>query len=348
MGAGPLRSLAVVPKPPEAPVVAPGKTPDVVLPTQTEIAPDSSKVLAEYQRLYSAKQVAKATNLLREAIDSMPLDAKLRVAFVQHLNSIGRHDEAAAEAQRALVLLPESPELRALAARTYINSGQSDLAEAQLNEALARNPDDPLTRTMVADLNLRALKPRAAIEHIDAAFKKTPTKDLAYRRATANALLGNGAAVEADLAQAAKLESTSEIETYRLCMHVVDNGLDKRMGDLRSLFQRATVKRQDPEVAQLLDSQISLLQTHQKLLQGWPAPGIHKNSHGKRLLALNLLAQSLSGLKAFLSDGNEDTLSDSSIDLGETIKQFGLAKQALSMEEGSIAEHGSITVHPDY
>ena len=338
---GPLRKFASEPSPPVAPPPAQGQAPRVsatVDPVHQQ--PDSTKALAEYQALMAAKKVTEATTTLREAIDASPLDANLRIAFIQHLSKLGRNPEAAAEATRASLLIPDSSELRALAAQAFIDTGQSAQAETQLNEALARNPDDVPTRTMIADMDLGALKPQAALEHIDAAMKKAPSKDLAFRRALADALIGDGGAVTSDLAQATQLTNwTGSVDqTYVRCMRALDHGLDQGIGDLRSLVQRATVKRQDPEVAKAIDDQIAIVQARQALLSGWNPPSAHKSSHGKRVLALNLLSEFLSGLKAFLSDGSEDTLSDANINLGEAVKQFTSAREALATEQGSIAK----------
>ncbi len=338
---GPLRKFASEPSPPVAPPPTQGQSPrDSATADPVRPQPDSTKALAEYQTLMAAKKVAEATTTLRRAIDASPLDAKLRIAFIQHLTQIGRKPEAAAEATRASLLIPDSSELRALAAQAFIDTGQSAQAEAQLNEALARNPDDVPTRTMIADMDLSALKPEAAIEHIDAALKKAPSKDLAFRRALADALMGDGGGVASDLAQANQLTNWtgSADQTYIRCMRALDHGLDQEVGDLRSLVQRATVKRQDPDVAKAIDNQIAILQARQAFLNGWNPPSAHKSSHGKRVLALNLLSEFLSGLKAFLSDGSEDTLSDANINLGEAVKQFTSAREALATEQGSIAK----------
>ena len=188
------------------------------------------------------------------------------------------------------------------------------------------------------------------LEHLNIVLQKEPSKDLFYRRATVYALLGDMSGVLMDLADAEKAAkwTSSEALTYGFCMKVFDKGVDQSVGDLRSLLQRATVRREDPEVKEIIESNAHLVQVRQKLLDGWQAPASNKNSHGKRRLALNLLAQYLSGLKAYLADGNEDTLTDASIDLNEAIKQLSAARDALIKEEGNVAKHGSTAVYPDH
>lgn len=341
MSAGPLKKFVSEPHPPSAPPPAQGQAPTVgATADPVHPQPDSSKALAEAQTLIAGKKLSEATITLREAIDASPLDAKLRIALIDVLRQMGRKSEAADEATRASLLIPDSSELRALAAQSFIDTGQSAQAEAQLNEALARNPDDVATRTMIADMDLSALKAQAALEHIDAALKKAPSRDLTFRRATADALLGDGPGVSNDLNQANQLTNWtgSEDETYTRCMRALDNGLDQEIGDLRSLVQRATVKRTDPDVAKEIDDQTAVLKARQALLSGWTPPSAHKTSHGKRVLALNLLSEFLSGLKSFLSDGSEDTLGDANINLGEAVKQLVSARGALATEQGSIAK----------
>ena len=343
---GPLKAIKAEPKPPPTPAPSNGqihKSPVDPVPTVS----DSSQAIAQYQTLMANKQIAEATNLLRQAVDASPLDAKLRIQLIEHLTQIGRAKEAAEEATRAAQLLPDNADLRGLAAQAYINSGQTDQAEGQLNEALARNPDDPVTRAMLADIALNKLNPQAARDHIDVAMKKAPSKDLAYRRALCNAILGDDTAVQNDLAQAVQIPnwSKSEDDSYAFCMRVFDQAMDQSVGDLRSLNQRATVTHDDPDVGKAIDDQLSYLQARQMFVDTWSPPSSHKKSQGMLSLALKLLSQSLSELKAYLSDGSQDTLTDATIDLGEAIKQLSSARDALAAEQGSVARDGSTTVY---
>ncbi len=345
MSSGPLKSIKAEPKPPEFSAPSQGQIPKTSTTDQTPPT-DSSQTLAAYQQLMAAKKVEEATNLLRQAVDANPLDPKLRVQLIQHLRQIGRSRDAAEEARRAAALLPDNQEIRAIAAQAYLDSGQGDQAEAQLNEALARNPEDPVTRRMLADLAMKAQKPQAAIDHIDVAMKKAPSKDLAYRRALCDAVLGDSTAVQNDLAQGAQISTwNQEEDTYRFCMGIFDEAMDQSVGDLRSLNQRAVVRREDPDVSKAIDDQLAILQARQMLIDDWTPPQSHKKSQGMLSLALKLLAQSLSGLKAYLTDGSQDTLTDSGIDLGEAIKQLSAAKDALAAEQGSVARDGSTTVY---
>ena len=347
ISAGPLKTIKAEPKPPAAPGPSQGQIPKSPSSDPVPHVTDSSQAIADYQKLMADKKVPEATNLLRQAVDNNPLDVALRIQLIQHLTKLGRTREAAEEAQRASLLLPESDQLRAMAAKAYLNSGQSDLAENQLNEALARNPDDPATRQMLADMALNGLKPQAAKDHIDVAMKKAPSKDLAYRRALCDAILGDAAGVQSDLAQAAQLSnwSSSEEETSKFCMAVLGQAMDQSVGDLRSLNQRAAVKSDDPDVAKEIDDQLAIVQARQAFVDGWAAPAAHRKSQGMFSLALKLLSQSLSELKAFLSDGSQDTLTDAGIDLGESIKRLASAREALAAEQENVARHGSTSLY---
>jgi hypothetical protein len=114
--------------------------------------------------------------------------------------------------------------------------------------------------------------------------------------------------------------------------------LDKSMGalgvDLRSLFSRAQVQRSDPEVKQgFLEAQ-SLAVAWASFLANSPAPAIHRNSHDRRLLALNLLIQCLNDLGQYLTTNDEGTFSDARINLGEALKQFSAAQTSYRSEVG--------------
>jgi tetratricopeptide (TPR) repeat protein len=346
ISAGPLKAITAEPKAPPAAGPSQGQIPKSTVTDPVPIVTDSVKAIAEYEKLMAANQVSEATNLLRQAVDSSPLDVSLRVKLIQHLTKIGRGNDAAEEARRASKLLPDSAELRALAAHAYIDSGQSDQAESQLNEALARNPEDPVTRAMLADIALNSQKTQAALEHIDVAMKKAPSKDLAYRRALCDAMIGDQTATQNDFALAAQLPNWtgSEDDSYKFCRKVFDAGMDQTIGDLRSLYQRAAVRRDDPEVAKAIEDQLAILQARQMFIDTWTPPSSHKKSQGICSLALKLLSQSLSELKAYLSDGSQDTLTDAGIDLGESIKQLSSARGALATE-GTVARDGSTTVY---
>lgn len=354
IGSGPLRDSKMEPLPPRTPDPSPGQSPQIQGPVDTPLTSqpqsDTPKTLEEYGRLLASGQITAATLLLRQAIDANPADAKLRCALIQHLSKIGRSREAASEAKRALLLIPDSADLRTLAAKALLESGENDQAQTELNEALARDPENLAARAAVVDIDLHGLKAQAAIDHIDVVLKKLPSKDLYFRRAVANAILGDPDAVQGDLEAGAQASNwtTSEESTYALSMKVLDEALLRTAGDLRSLFQRAGVRREDAEVAEGLRDQTRSVQARTKLLEAWSAPSNHKNSHGKRRLALNLLAQALSGLKAYLADGNEDTLTDASIDLGEAIKQLSQAKSTLAAEKGSVVTDASPPVHLSY
>lgn len=350
IGSGPLKTIQAQPKPPEAPAPSQGQIPKSPSVDPVPTVTDSAKAIDDYQKLMAAKQITEATNLLRQAVDNSPLDEKLRILLIQHLTQIGRSREAAEEAQRASLLIPDSAELRQLAARAYIDSGQTDQAEAQLNEQLARNPDDPGTRAMLADIDLAGMKIQPALDNINAAIKKAPSKDLVYRKALCDSIDGDATDLQADLTQAGQVTvwNHPEEESYGLCMKVFGASTDQWVGDLRSLNQRAAVKRDDPDVAKEIDEDLAMLQARQTFVDGWPPPETHKKSQGKLSLALKLLSQSLSELKAYLSDGSQDTLTDASIDLGESIKQLQSARDALATEQGSVARDGSTTVYSDH
>lgn len=346
-----LKDIQVEPKPPETPAPAAGQI--AASPAATSLRPqkpeDSSRILAEYQQKVAANHAAEALLYLRDAIDAHPLDAALRKAYIKHLQQDGKDEEAAAEAKRASALILEDQELRALAAKAFLHSGKGEDAMAELNEALARNPQDPVARAMAADLAMQGQRFAEALSHLDVVLKIAPSRPLFYRRAMVYGILGNGQAAQADLAQAASLpQEAAGAEDWDLfCCSILDAALDQTSGDLRSLAQRLAVRREDSDAQSELDAQIQLLKSRTEFAAAWPTTGLHKKSGLRRSLALSLLAQSLSGFKAFVTDGNEDTLTDANIDLGEAIKQLKSAREALSAE-GKRTEIGSTTLHLDH
>jgi tetratricopeptide (TPR) repeat protein len=217
-----------------------------------------------------------------------------------------------------------------------MQAGREDEAMADLNEAVARNPNSRETRLLLAEVNLSKLRPQQSIEHLDAVLKEKPEGDAWYKRALCLTLLGRKDEATADLARAKEIGlpvGSQEVAVrYDGMLDVLDKSVMQTGVDLRSLFSRAQVQRSDPEVKQgFLDSQSQATAWASFLLNS-PAPAIHRGSHDRRLLALNLLVQCLNDLGQYLTTNDEGMYSDARINLGEALKQFTAAQASYRSE----------------
>jgi hypothetical protein len=89
----------------------------------------------------------------------------------------------------------------------------------------------------------------------------------------------------------------------------------------------------------LLEKNASLLATRAAFLEKLPAPTIHKKSHSQRILALKLLVQSLSDVRSYIETGEEDSLSDARLNLGEALRGLVIARAQFDDETGSPVSH---------
>jgi hypothetical protein len=80
------------------------------------------------------------------------------------------------------------------------------------------------------------------------------------------------------------------------------------------------------EVADEIDAQERLAKACVAFLGENPANLRYEKSHANRLLAMNLLIQSMSELRAYCTKGDEDSLSEARIDFGEMLKALEAAK----------------------
>lgn len=337
LDSGEFHSLKASPKV-HVPEPTPGQTPRVIEepPTLAPKVEDNSKLLAEIKKLRAANQNGEATSMLRDAIDAMPFDAELRIGLVEHLMAIGQPEMAGAEARRASQVLPDHARLRSLAAQAWIKAGKGDNAMRDLNEALLRNPGDAATRTALAELALEDMNPVAAIEHLRSI---TPGKagGVSLQLGLALALLGEGDDLEALLA---KFTPEMTLAEAQLAGRVLGKSAEKCAFDLRSLMQRALVNRGEPAVSEQLGSIVKLLSSRKRICSWLNPPVEHRNSHSRLLLAHSLLTQGVAGLRDFLNGGNEDTLADARIDLGEALKALATARESLADETAGGAKNG--------
>jgi hypothetical protein len=137
-------------------------------------------------------------------------------------------------------------------------------------------------------------------------------------------------------------ESPSLPEThYWLWASILDNATMVEGPDVRALFQKAVLNRKSEEVADEIDAQERLAKACVVFLGENPANLRYEKSHANRLLAMNLLIQSMSELRAYCAKGDEDTLSEARIDFGEMLKALENAKLEFAKESKDAGNAGT-------
>ena len=221
-----------------------------------------------------------------------------------------------------------------LAARAYIQGGDSAQAQIELNEAVARDPESLETRLLLGELSLMKLDLKTALEHFDKALEKGSTPDGLFKRALANALIGNKDVAAKDAAEALKAgEDPQTQETrYTFAMNLADKAVADLGGRCTTLTQKAGIKSSDSDVQGAPALLLGIAAGIRQLLDIPTRPAIHKASHERRVLALNLLTQSLSQIDESLKNKDADALADATANLGEALKQASAAKDAYQSE----------------
>ena len=343
--AGPLKGQAIQPKiltPDPLPGHKPNFPTEAIIPKAKQ-AVDNKQLLSDLDAMIRSGQAVHAILILRDAVDAEPQDVERRVALVRTLLLVGQPELAAKEARRAALLLPDKVELRAMAARAWMQAGREDEAMADLNEAVARDPNSVETRTLLAEVNLAKLRPQQAIEHLDAVLKEKPSADVWFKYALCQTMLGNKDLATQGLTKATELGlsngSQQTAVRYDATLDVLDRSIQQIGSDLRSLFSEAQVRRTGQEVKTSHQQHEALISSWTSFLSLTQAPTIHRASHDRRVLALNLLAQSLKELGAYIATNDEGTFADARINLGEALKQFNAAQASYRNEIGGLAKN---------
>lgn len=300
---------------------------------------DFAAVLEKVKQLVTSGRTVAAEMLLRDAVDAAPQDGKRRRELIDFLRFNGRTDEAIAATVASGRALGD-PNLTPLAARILIDAGRAAEAQTICNEALVGNPNSSSLRLILAELRLRAAAPDQALKHLETALKSEPTSEGFALRALCRALLGAEDGTRLDLERVRK-ESPNLPETqYWLWASIFDSATSVEGPDIRSLLQKAVLNRKSDEVADQIDAQERLAKACVSFLGENPANLRYEKSHANRLLAMNLLIQSMSELRAYCAKGDEDSLSEARIDFGEMLKALENAKLEFA-KESKDAGHAS-------
>jgi len=289
---------------------------------------DDEKLWGAVNDLVQGKHMATAITTVRDAIDAQPFNPDRRKKLIELLQTTDPA-AAAAEAIRGCDVIPEDPTFRIMAARAYMQAGKNKEAQEALNEAIARAPDAPATRLMLAELDLRRDNPEKALENVDLSLKAQPSLDGYFIRALCRAELGGADGVALDFAEIEKLKakpsSADTARRYQLAISILDRLLLRTSEGSKELISHATVKPKDADVKESLATTRRQLGARIKFLAGLAHPADAQSSFDRWLLAYKLMDQAMSDLESFIG-GSPDSLVDSRINLGESLKQIALAK----------------------
>ncbi len=316
----------------ETPALIQGQAPvQVTIPVAIPPKKDNAPVLRNAESLLTANRPAAAVQALRDAVDSDPLDAELRIALINALLLVDP-TAAAEEARSAAEVMPGVAELRTLAAKAWMRAGKPDEAQTDLNEAMARNPDGAATLLLLAEIGVANLKPERSVDHLTKAIEAGDSAEARYLRAFCYALSGSTEAMRTDLDAFAKLEPTpSPVEIgrrYAFAADVLDRSIQLDANSVRALLQRAIVKPNDKDVLEAVELARRKLRGRGAFGERVTVPAAFKSANEKRMLSYKLMAQSLSDLLGYMAGGGDESLTDARINLGEAIRNASEGRAA--------------------
>lgn len=333
---GPLKNLVPRPKS-ETPEVDGGAQiviPDAPPPTQV----NNSQLVLDVQVMLARGDGVGAVNLLRDAIDTEPLDTTRRKMLASTLLNLGMFRVAAEEARRAAAVMPDQIDLWVMAARGWLRVGDLEEANKDLNEAVAREPGRGTVRELLGEIYLAKLDLPAAIDNLNAAIMISPNADTLYLRGVALTIGGETDSARKDFDKAAELglaaDPISVEGRFGTVTSLVDASIVKSGADLRDLLQKARLDRSDPKVGVSAGKLLQYATGLRTLMESITPPEKNKISAERRRLALNLLCQSLTEVQDYLKSGDDETLGEATIDLGESLKQLGQARDLQKSELG--------------
>jgi tetratricopeptide (TPR) repeat protein len=157
---------------------------------------------------------------LRRALELNPSYVQAHRYYACLLSHTGRHDEAAAEMDRARALDPLSPIMHALSGHLRYHAGDYQGARAHLSDALAIKPDLWIVHTFLG----RVYECQGHLDMAMAAFEKAftlsgggATEPIAFR-ARMEALSGNREAAEAALRMLQDVATRKYVPPYNIAM----------------------------------------------------------------------------------------------------------------------------------
>ena len=273
---------------------------------------ETTRLLQEAQEQLRRDQPVAAIALLRQAVNYQPRSAAPRLLLAQAYQRAHRLPEATNEARRALKMATgitpdQRGDLNRLLAQVLVEEGNQEGATQLFNQLLAENPNNTEARLGLAELLLEHKQLEAAEIQYRLIRERNPAS-VEAAQGLARLLLARGAFD--DVIKETK-SSVPEVQNAMATLAFIEtaSGLAARMVQNRAAWEESKLSREIFYKATV--SQSSRAKQLAELLGSMPpaesAPEPLRLSHNRRVLAANLLSQSLASLQAFLETGEAAT-----------------------------------------
>jgi thioredoxin-like negative regulator of GroEL len=292
--------------PPSTPRPAPAE----VVPLDYDL--EATRLITEAQEQLRRDQAPGAIALLRQAVNYQPRAAASRILLAEAYQKAHRPADAANEIRRALKLTTDATpgqraELIRLLARALVEDGDQDGATQLFNQLLADNPRNSEARLGLAELLLARNQGEAA-EIQFRLIREHDKNNVDAGQGLASLLLSRGALDEAIKEAQASPPAVRHAMATQIFIESAQS-VAARMLQNRAAWEENKLSREIFYKA--ATSQSDRAKQLAELLTTAPppenAPEVLRVSHNRRVLAANLLSQSLGSLKEFLETGEAAT-----------------------------------------
>ncbi|MBL8049152.1 MAG: tetratricopeptide repeat protein [Chthonomonas sp.] len=325
----PARPKIDTPKPEEGTVtqpVGPGPAHEI------KPIPATPQARASARKLVDEGRYAEAIAMIRELVDSNPLDPGVREDLVQALMASNDFATAAATAESSATIIPPGTRLWLLAARAHLRMGKMTEAQTALNQALARDGDGHMAGLIRGEIALLKGEPARAVEAYQEALKTKDSGDAHFGLALAYAFDGQTELAEAEWNKAPKPTAAEVNEFYARLVILTEQHWERVVAQVRESMAAALEPKRAPQVLEKAIKNANVAQGLEMAIRRVSVPARHIASHAKRELAHKLLVQATSDAIALVQRGDEDLVNDIAITLGDAIRKYKLVQAETEVE----------------